>query len=396
MPNAPKLFISYARKDEKWLDQLLEHLRSLELHGRITQWTNREITPGSMWRTEIAKELKHADIAVLLVTPAFLASQYIQESELPDLLKKRVLWIAVESSLYTHTPLADLQCVNQPSKPLGGYFGNARQKTWVEICEKILEIAHTFLAPNHEEVEMALTIPPRNARLGDKWKNPKDNATLIYIPEGDFLMGDDDMSDNPRRTVTLDGYWIYETPVTVAQYHKFCKEVHRSRPPAPDWEWNDNYPIVRVRWYYAKAYCDWAGMKLPTEAQWEKAARGTNGRKYPWGNEWDASACANSRRLDEGAASVRSYPVGASPYGVLDMAGNVWEWCADWYDEDYYKTAPQQNPTGPEQGMRRSLRGGSWIETDPHYFRCAFRNGYIPEGNGYFWGFRACISVPSI
>ncbi|HLK57928.1 MAG TPA: SUMF1/EgtB/PvdO family nonheme iron enzyme [Chthonomonadaceae bacterium] len=212
--------------------------------------------------------------------------------------------------------------------------------------------------------------------------NPKDGATLLYIPAGDFLMGDDDRKNNPRRTITLDGFWIYKTPVTVTQYHQLCTQTNRKMPEAPSWDWKDDHPVVNVRWNDATAYCEWAGVKLPSEAQWEKAARGTDGRQYPWGNDWDANKCqcSNKQVADaKGTAPVGSYLQGASPYGVLDMAGNVWEWCSDWY------------PTRPEQGEYRVRRGGAWNCGAPHALRVVYSDAYRPENGSDIIGFRCVL-----
>ncbi len=214
--------------------------------------------------------------------------------------------------------------------------------------------------------------------------NQKDGAELIFIPAGEFLMGsantDKTAIDNekPQRRVYLDAYYMYKTEVTVAQYIKFCIATNRKMPTEPDWKWQDTHPIVNVNWYDAKAYADWAGAMLPTEAQWEKAARGTNGRIYPWGNEWNVAKCVNSVKSTK---SVGSRLLGSSPYGCLDMAGNSWEWCADWYGSDYYKTAPAKNPIGPDKGTSRVLRGGSWDKFIEHGgdCRCAFRNAGNPD-----------------
>ncbi len=235
--------------------------------------------------------------------------------------------------------------------------------------------------------------------------NPKDGAEMILIPAGDFLMGsmdvDKDENDNekPQHEVYLDAYYMYKTEVTVAQYRKFCVATGRKIPPEPDWKWKENHPIVNVSWDDAKAYADWAGVVLPTEAQWEKAARGGNGLIYPWGNEWDKTKCANWSNSGEynmmsGTHPVGSFPTGASPCGVMDMAGNVLEWCADWYGETYYKNAPAKNPTGPVTGNSRVMRGGSWFDDNNINFHSAYRYDSDPDYDDLNLGFRCASPVP--
>jgi sulfatase modifying factor 1 len=225
--------------------------------------------------------------------------------------------------------------------------------------------------------------------------NPKDGADMVFIPAGPFKMGDVDRSDNPRHTVTLSGYWIYKNVVTVKQYLKFCAATGHAKPSAPSFDPNwskEDHPIVNVSWDDAKAYCDWAGVRLPTEAEWEKAARGTDGRKYPWGDAWDASKawCSKSSFGDAGGTTaVGKY--GISPYGLSDMAGNVWQWCADWYDADYWKSDHGADPTGPTSGSFRVLRGGSWDNVNPGYFRSASR-GRDASGLSLL-GFRGAITT---
>jgi len=235
--------------------------------------------------------------------------------------------------------------------------------------------------------------------------NPKDGATMIWIPPGPFLMGDDDDEiidhfieghprNNPRRTVTLSGYYIDKNPVTVAMYRRFCVATNRTMPPEPSWGWLDNHPMVNVSWDDATAYCDWAGVSLPTEAQWEKAARGTEGRKFPWGNDFDTGKlqCVSRNRNVRSTAPVGSFPAGASPQGVLDMAGNVWQWCADWYDKDYARSSPSQDPPGPGSGTYRVLRGGCWADLTTSDFRSANRGRNTPTSRDSLNGFR-CVAL---
>ncbi|MHB9109328.1 MAG: formylglycine-generating enzyme family protein [Armatimonadota bacterium] len=256
--------------------------------------------------------------------------------------------------------------------------------------------------------------------------NPKDGAAMVWVPAGTFRMGSgirdglrdaagrrdwramrdvawgrlrgakEGSDESPYHTVYLDGYWIYQYEVTVAQYRQFCRVTGRAMPDTPPWGWRDDDPIVNVTWHDAVAYAAWAGASLPTEAQWEKAARGPDGRVYPWGNAWGGARCCNS--VDGSASSpspVGSFPAGAGPYGAQDLAGNVWEWCADWYDETYYQHAPRRNPAGPATGAARVLRGGSWGYSDPRDFRTTLRTRYIPPLS---WscdlGFRCAVRSP--
>lgn len=226
----------------------------------------------------------------------------------------------------------------------------------------------------------------------------QDGMVLVYIPAGPFLMGstaDSDPEANedeiPQRTVTLDAYWIDQTEVTVAQYGRcvaagVCAEVISARETT-----QENFPAQGITWDEAQAYCQWVGRRLPTEAEWEKAARGENGRIYPWGNEPPDETLVNFDKQNGGVAAVGSYPAGASPYGVLDMAGNVWEWTADWYDDSYYTTAPAENPTGPEVMVQklRVLRGGDWTGA-ARTLRTANRFWGYP-GRNDFDGFRCAM-----
>jgi len=230
--------------------------------------------------------------------------------------------------------------------------------------------------------------------------NTKDGASMVWVPAGEFLMGRSDKEpgtyndDTPQHPVTLDEYWIYQTPVTVAQFKRFCKDSGWKMPSPPSWEWLDFHPIVNVSWEDADAYARWAGTDLPTEAEWEKAARSADARRYPWGNDWNTKKlhCSHVCEGDvKMTAPVGSVPEGASPYGCLDMAGNVWEWCADWYAPEYYQQTHTINPTGPTVGNTRILRGGCWYSTDPASFRVTERRVGHPSSPRDGRGFRCVL-----
>ena len=268
----------------------------------------------------------------------------------------------------------------------------------IGICLTGCAVNEQAVAPESTPAEVQDDTAPAPKRV-EAGINPKDGAEMVWVPAGEFLMGSTDdegvRDERPQRKVYLDGYWMYKTEVTVAQYRKFCEATNREMPEAPEWGWKEDHPVVNVSWHDAVDYAKWAGASLPTEAQWEKAARGTDGRVFPWGNEWDAGACANSVSWSlKGTKPVGSCPAGASPYGCVDMAGNAWEWCADWYDEAYYgNEAPSRNPPGPASGGYRVLRGGSWNCGDRGPFRCANRLLYRPGRRDDFGGFR-CSRTP--
>ena len=222
--------------------------------------------------------------------------------------------------------------------------------------------------------------------------NPLDGASLVRVPAGSFVMGDDDQKDNPRRRVFLDGFWLYKTPVTVAQFLKFCAATGHATPDAPPWGWQGEHPVVNVSWSSAMAYASWAGAHLPTETQWEKAARGADGKLYPWGNGWDAARCVHSAGAARSSTQpCGAFPTGVSPCGALDMAGNVWEWCADWYSEAHLRNASGSSPQTAPGGDRRVLRGGSWNDTMPFIYRTSMRFRYDPQGRFASFGFRCAV-----
>lgn len=225
-----------------------------------------------------------------------------------------------------------------------------------------------------------------------------DGSRLVYIPPGEFQMGNNGF-DAPMHTVTLDGYWIYQTKVTNRMFEQ-CVAVGSCTPPAQEVGGSvfgnpqfDNHPVVGVTWDQAGAYCAWSQGTLPTEAQWEKAARGVSGIDFPWGNDEPICDRLNFGYCIGRTSDVDSFPEGRSPYGLFDMAGNVFEWVGDWYSAAYYDEAQLVNPGGPSSGEYRSIRGSSF-ETDPDKVNIANRHYGAGVYHNRDLGFRCAVAQP--
>jgi formylglycine-generating enzyme required for sulfatase activity len=223
-----------------------------------------------------------------------------------------------------------------------------------------------------------------------------DGQTLVWVPTGGFMMGSDEGApdEQPVHQVALDGFWIGQCEVTNAQYRAFCDAT--GRPFPGDSNEDDEQPIRYVSWDDAQAYCGHYGYMLPTEAQWEYAARGPTVPEYPWGDVWDTQKCCNYGNTGPGGGPlpVGSFPAGASWCGALDMAGNVWEWCADLYDENYYQASPRVNPPGPDSGGYQVLRGGSCFNSDAQYYcRAATRGVHFASTADRTFGFRVTTAA---
>ncbi len=278
---------------------------------------------------------------------------------------------------------------------------------------------------------------PSPADAGLSQRAGRDGAPMVLVPEGAFRMGTspEDIrrlliacpgckggrteDETPYRLVHLDAFYIDKYPVTAGRFARFERETrHRTVAEKEGWGWvlsdwkwarvrgvnwrnpggggsaNSDHPVVQVAWEDARAYCEWARRRLPTEAEWEKAARGAGGRLFPWGNTWEPS-----RLIHKGSGRGTTHPVRRSylahdsPYGVSDLAGHVWEWIADWYEGDHYIRAPALNPQGPYSGTRRVKRGGAWNIATPFAFRGSFRDYHEPELRNNISGFRCAVDA---
>jgi formylglycine-generating enzyme required for sulfatase activity len=199
------------------------------------------------------------------------------------------------------------------------------------------------------------------------------------------------VDEKPVHKVRLTkGFWLGKCEVSYAQWQQYLQET--GGPAGP----SNQYPAEGIHWEEAATYCRHYGLSLPTEAQWEYAAAGPEARRYPWGNQWDRMKCCNEYNLSpaDRTWAVDSFPQGASWCGALNMAGNVWEWCQDWYAGDYYANSPVENPAGPNTGTLRVLRGGSWFFDSPARLRCAYRGSIVaPVEGDVCSGFR-CAHTP--
>lgn len=222
--------------------------------------------------------------------------------------------------------------------------------------------------------------------------------TVVHLPGGSFergcVKGDSWCSadEQPRRIIVLSPFWIGKTEVTVAQFRAFAEATGTAMPEQPSWS-GDDYPVVNVTWDEAQAFCRWLSGRLPTEAEWEYAARGgVSGTRYPRGSEITREE-ANYDGLAGRDQFAKAAPVGSFPangFGLYDMLGNVWEWCLDWYQEDYYTQSPDRDPQGPEQGQKKVVRGGSFT-SDPGRLRLSYRSSLKPSERWLFTGFRCVI-----
>ncbi len=278
----------------------------------------------------------------------------------------------------------------QPAVALAAVLALARMADKAMLDTLFADVGPILRLLHGQLPQVASALRARILALLDSLGHP-----LVYVPAGEFIMGSDDTGwahERPAHRVFLSAYWIDPFPVTNAQFAQFVQATgYRAQG-----EWRsafqpgkERHPVVCVTWNDVCAYGEWCGKRLPTEAQWEKAARGVDGRRYPWGNNWDGNKCNVSGR---GTTPVGAYPDGASPYGCQDMAGNVWEWVADWYDPNYYAVSPREDPPGPKNGDRRMGRGGSF-----GYFRsvrCAARAVSVggPGARDGDCGFRVVVS----
>jgi formylglycine-generating enzyme required for sulfatase activity len=417
-----KVFLCHAHADRNVVRRLYARLTK----NSVDAWLdNKKLLPGQDWEFEIRKAVREADVIVVCLSKQFNQAGFRQKEvrlaldtamEKPegeifiiparleecDTLESLRKWHWVDLfkkdgyEMLTHA-------LEARAKEIGAILVTKPPRKIGTISISIILIALLIgifvinYAINNWPVAVVPTSTPMPG-IGSTIFSEKDGMTLVFVPAGEFTMGSNLYSDEqPIHKVTLDSFWIDQTEVTNKMY-ALCVQARACQPPSSTNSHTrkdyygvsefDNYPVIYVDRNKAKTYCEWAGRRLPTEAEWEKAARGTDGRTYPWGNDAPNSNLLNYNKNVGDTTEVGKYPAGASIYSALDMAGNVWEWVSSLYQSYPYSASDGRedlNATGS-----RVLRGGAWYDLNSGV-RSASRLEFTLNSYGYF-GFRCVIS----
>ncbi|NET32879.1 MAG: SUMF1/EgtB/PvdO family nonheme iron enzyme [Cyanothece sp. SIO1E1] len=411
-----QIFISYSHRDKQWLAQLQVHLKPLIRNRTIDVWDDTKIEAGSDWQKEIDKALAAAKVAVLMVSPDFLASDFIANNELPQLLDgaKRegltIIWIPVRHSFYKATEIKKYQAAHSPEQPIAGLTPSEQDKAWVDICEEIKKAFNApttkdFVTPSKRKTPSVI----KQAQQTDSFTEDLGNGVtleMVRIPAGSFMMGspknekDRQDDEGPQHLVNIPEFYIGKCQVTQAQWRvvaNLVQIVNLDLELKPSHFKGDNLPVERVNWYEAVEFCDRLSIKtgktyrLPSEAEWEYACRAGTKTRYHFGNEITPEL-ANYNENKGKTTPVGSYA--PNDFGLYDMHGNVWEWCLDhWHDN--YEGAPTNGSAWTTDGdsSRRVLRGGSWY-LYPDYCRAAGRVRNGPDLRFDYLGLRVvCVSA---
>lgn len=296
------------------------------------------------------------------------------------------------------------QAITLNNVPVGSRDLRIRSISGHESAEQVLiEPGKTTIAEidvlqlQSKSVSNGIISIGQNPQGYEEYWRTKDGVVVVHVPSGKFLMGSPEgqgeAHEQPQREVFVSDFLIDKTEVTWRQYKKFAEAEGVKLPPEPLWGVLGNYPVSSTIWSEAQQYCTWVGGRLPSEAEWEKSARGVDGRVYIWGDKWDPTRCNTIAGGEHRPEAVGSFPNCISPYGVLDLSGSLWEWINDYYDEKYYIQNESENPSGPASGRERVKRGSNWMN-HPHTFRAAYRAKSSPTWRNVHHGFRCVLDVP--
>jgi formylglycine-generating enzyme required for sulfatase activity len=390
-----QIFLSYASQDRQAAEAV--HL-ALVAHGHDVFFDREDLPPGEAFDLRIRRGIESSDLLVFLLSPDAIDAGSYTLSELHIAASAwkhptgRILPVVLRPVPFDQVP-AYLKSVTflQPKGNLAAEVADAVQQ--IDRRRMRRRVAWAGLGLVAAGMIGAAGLLLWNARSTPTTLVGKDGATAVLVPAGPFVMGDDE--ESPRREIYLDAFYIDQHEVTVGRFAAFLKATGNVRPPdewdAVDTDVHGELPVVGVDWNDAHAYCQWAQRRLPTEAEWEKAARGPDGRRYPWGDESPTFDRANHintapQTYEGGLEPVGTHPLGKSVYGAHDLSGNAAEWVADWYSESFPQ-GEAHNPKGPETGNGRVIRGGGRF--DPAYRVTATKRFHAgPETRSPDLGFR--------
>jgi formylglycine-generating enzyme required for sulfatase activity len=360
-----RIFLSYASQDGEAAKSIYLALRD---QGHKVFFDRAALPPGEEYHNRIRAAIENSHLFVFLITPdAVDAGSYtLTELSIAEQADRRFLPVMLRETDIARLP-ASIKAVT---------FHRSDGNLAASVAAEAHRIAIGFRRKRVKQLAAAVAIVivmagvfyatlgrPRQQYVG------KDGAPAVFIPAGSFIVGDDENS--PRREIFVDAFYMDKYEVTVGRYAGFLKATGNVKIPE-QWDTVDlqngaELPVVGVDWQDADSYCRWAGRRLPTEAEWERAARGNDERKYPWGNDAPSTEHAKFARpyknsvYKDGVARVGTYPKGVSPFGIYELSGNVWEWVSDWYVESFHPDSAR-NPKGPDKGTHKVMRGGGWYD----------------------------------
>ena len=402
-----RVFLCHSSGDKPVVRDLY---RRLKTDGFAPWLDEEELLPGQDWREEIPKAVRTSDVVVVCISQKSVTREGFLQREIRVALDAEEE--KPEGTIFI-VPLR-LEEVEVPSRLRQWHWADWFREGGYQRLVKALKVRADAVGVNVlSEVEEAgrkagaelkaskeeaapkqADVPPASPALSTIRENAKDGLKYVWIPPGTFMMGcspgDTECfkAEKPAHQVTLSkGFWMGQTEVTVGAYKRFTRAAGRQMPTAPDFNtgWADDaMPIVMVTWEDARDYCRWAGGRLPTEGEWEYAARGGS-TESRYGNLDEIAWYLNN----SGGHAHQVAQKRANGFGLFDVLGNVWEWVNDWYDENYYQNSSSQDPPGPANGQLRVLRGGSWVNF-PVYVRVSFRSRNFPLNRSFNIGFR-CV-----
>ncbi len=453
-----EVFIAYAEEDTKREKELGKRLGVLKREGLVRCWQYRKILVGDEWDREIHEHLNTADIFLLLISADFVDSDYCWEVEMKRAMERHDAGEAIVIPVilratpdWKRTLFGKLQGTpgNEPEHPdrEGVYDWSNEDQALKKVAEDVRACVENFVEKRAQAASLGrevivvrpkdIVLDRRDASTGSPWKYPgsysgqivagPDDLEMVWVEPGEFQMGASwERADNNEKPVhpvhITGGFWLGRCVVTNAKFAKFLNDINRSMTPdgkvlssrdrimldtgyaevdlvGNTWfgvqVGREKHPAAGVTPYGADAYAAHYGLQLPTDAQWEYAARGESNWRYPWGNQWDKEKCCNKYNQPPDGRNrfpVDSFPEGESWCKALNMVGNVWECCADWFDAEYYMVSPEDDPPGPPDTGMRVVRGGSFFY-DEDSCTTTSHHGTPPENTTDSLGFR-CAYTP--